>query len=873
MDDSPKHSFKLPPDQQTIRDKCLHPSGTFVEFPMEDVETSIPERYEKIVRLFPERIAIKTRGRALTFEELNRAANRIAHAIWQRSAKIEEPIALLLEQGVDVIAALLGTLKTGKIYVPLDPAFPLLRNQDVLLDATAKLIITNQGNFSLAKVLAGNKIAVINIDELPAFLGCANPPLRITADTLAYVLYTSGSTGTPKGVVQNHRNVLHLIMRYTNRAHITPEDRIALLRSFNVHQGTLMSFAALLNGAAILPFDTKREGLQELAHWLAREEITLCRMGPTLLRHLTAILRDEDHYPKLREISFSGEPLYWSDVARSKKHFPANCALVNSFGSTEVSSCCELIIASDPAIGNGVVSCGYPTNEMEILVLQDDGREAPAGDVGEIAVRSRFLALEYWRNPEFTGAKFLPSPTGKEERIYLTGDHGRLLPDGRLEHLGRKDFQVKIRGYRVDLSEIESALLALDNIREAAVVGREDPAGEKHLVAYVVAERQPAPSTTMMRRALQNSLPDYMSPAVFVVLDEMPSTPNGKIDKRALPAPTGSRPDLDRAYVAPRNSIEEKLAAIWTEVLAIEGVGIYDNFLDLGGHSLAATRVVSRIYAAYQIEVPLAQFVKTPTIAALADYLEKVGPSSVKYEPINPVLQDGHLPLSFSQQRLWFLNQLAPDNPVYNEPKALRLKGSLDIDLLKKALDAIVARHDVLRSTFTSVDGKPMVVVTAKRSVEMPLIDLSAMHTVQREMEVRDLLTEDMQRPFNLGQDLLLRATLFRMDENDHVLLLVVHHIASDGWSSTILFREFSLLYSAFMTDGPSPLSNLPIQYADFAAWQRRRLQGAVLETQLSYWRKQLEARQRYLTCRLTDPVQQPRVFVVAPYGPSCRKS
>ena len=496
-------------------------------------------------------------------------------------------------------------------------------------------------------------------------------------------------------------------------------------------------------------------------------------------------------------------------------------------------------------------------------MLQDDGSEAQSGDIGEIAVRSRYLALEYWRNPDLTETKFLPSASGKEERIYRTGDQGRLSPDGRLEHLGRKDFQVKIRGYRVELSEIESALRALVNIKDAVVVGQEDPAGEKCLVAYVVPQRLPAPTTTLLRRALQDRLPDYMSPAAFVVLDALPLTPTGKVDRRALPAPTDSRPELDTVYIAPRDSLERKLAAIWSEVLGVEGIGINDDFRDLGGHSLAATRIVSRIYAACHIELPWERFVKTFTIAALADYLQKAEPASVKYEPICPAPQDGPLPISFSQQRLWFLNQLAPDNPVYNEPKAMRLKGCLNVDALQKALTEIVARHEVLRSTFSGGDGKPTVVVGASRSVEMPLVDLSQKPAAQRENELRQRLKEFMQRPFSLNQDLLLRATLFRMDEKDHLLLLVVHHIATDGWSSTILFRELSLLYGAFITDRPAPLAKLHIQYADFAAWQRKWLQGEVLEAQLSYWRKQLGD----ALTQLELPTDRPRPVVQSFHG------
>ena len=847
-------------EQEAIRAKCFHPLGTFVEFKKDEIKHSIPERFEKMVRLYPDRIAVKAEDRSLTYDELNQAANRIAHALLVQRGKQEEPIGLVLDHGVEAVTAILGVLKAGKMYVPLDPSFPMSRNRDVLEDSEPGLIVTDNKNFPLAVELASKKLALINIDEFRRSYPVENTDLRTAPDALAYILYTSGSTGKPKGVVQNHRNVLHLIMRHTNRAHISPDDRIAVLRSFSVHGGTLQTFGGLLNGAAILPFDTKREGVQELEHWLAREEVTLCRMGPTLFRHLAEVLGEKDHFPKLREISFSGEPLHKNDVELWRQHFSDECILVNSFGATEVSSCCEYLVDKKTRIEDGVVPCGYPTGDMEIVLLQDDGRETRFGEIGEIAVKSRYLALEYWRKPELTRAKFLPVPKGGDERIYFTGDLGRMLPDGLLVHLWRKDFQVKIRGYRVELAEVESTLLTLDNIKEAVVVGREDQALEKRLVAYVVPDRMPAPSTTTLRRALGEKLPDYMVPAVFVVLDAMPLTPNGKVDRSALSAPTGSRPDLDTPYAPPRSLIEEGLAGIWAEVLGLDHVGIHDSFLDLGGHSLAATRVTSRIYADYQVDLPLTQLFKTPTIAALADYIERLHPSNrkVKHSPIRPVSREENLTLSFSQQRLWFLSQLEPDNPVYNEPKALRIRGSLDIDNLKKALDAIVARHEVLHTIFSSIDGNPVAALNENRSVALPLIDLSERPTVHREAEVRHLLREVTHRPFNLGRDLMLRAALFRMDKEDHVLLLVVHHIASDGWSSTIFFREISALYCAFITGSPSPLPNLPIQYADFAAWQRHWLQGEVLESQLFYWKKQLEGAPAVLNL----PTDRPRPIV-----------
>jgi amino acid adenylation domain-containing protein len=618
MNEFIRHVTNLPLEQQMIRAKCVHPTGTFIKFKKQEIEQSIPERFEKIARLYPNQLAVKAGDRSLSYEELNQAANRIARSIVNRCDTNEEPIALLLQNNADMIASVLGVLKAGKIYVPLDALFPISRNRDLLEDSQARLIVTNSKNFSLAKEVAGNKLAFINLDELDGSDSEENLGLCIPPDARAYILYTSGSTGKPKGVVQNHRNVLHLIMRHTNRAHICPNDRIGLLRSFSVHGGTLLTLAALLNGATLLPFDVKREGVRELAHWLRREGITLCRIGPSLFRYMVAFLSDKDHFTQLREVSFSGEPLHTHDVEMCRKHFSADCVIVNSFGATEVSSCCEYMVERAALLDDGIVPCGYPTADMEISLLDDHGNQNRFGEIGEIAVKSRHLALGYWRNPELTRARFLPVPRSEDEHVYLTGDVGRLLPDGRLAYLGRKDFQIKVRGYRVEVEEVEALLLSLDNIKEAIVMGTEDPRGEKRLVAYIVPERKPPPSTTALRRALREKLPDHMIPAGFVVLDVLPLTPNGKINRRALPAPARSRPNLDTPFVAPRTPIEEALVKVWTKVLGIDEVGTRDNFFDLGGHSLTATQVLSHVINKFRLEIPLRLLFQSPTITEMA---------------------------------------------------------------------------------------------------------------------------------------------------------------------------------------------------------------------------------------------------------------
>ena len=831
---------KPPPEQQAIRDKCVHPSGTFVEFPTKEIEQSIPDRFEKIAAAHSGRLAVKAQQAELTYDELNRQANRVAHALLARHENKEEPVLLLLDSSVSMMASIIGVLKAAKIYVPLDPSFPTLRHRQILEDTAAGLIVTDSNNLSLAAELAAGKLALVNIDELDGSAADDNPRPRAAPDAPAYILYTSGSTGRPKGVLQNHRNVLHLIMRHTNRARVGVGDRIALLRSFGVHGGTYDTFAALLNGAAILPFDIKRQGMRQLAKWLAREQITLCRIGPTPFRHLTQALGAADRFPHLRMLAFSGEPLRANDIKLCRRIFSRDCIVVNSYGATEVSSCCEQIIDPKTRIEDGAVPCGTAARDMKIYLLDDNGEEALPGEIGEIAVRSRYLALGYWQRPELTRASFRPDPDGGEERVYRTGDLGRMLPDGRLLHIGRKDLQVKIRGHRVEAGEVEAALIALDNINQAVVVARQEREKTSRLIAYLVSGKAPAPTVTALRRALAEKIPEPMIPSTFVFVDTLPLTPNGKVDRGALPEPTTARPQLQLPAAAPRNQTEKITAGIWQAVVGVDPVGIDDNFFDLGGNSLLAVQIISRIYDEFHIELPLQLMWEAPTVAALAHHIDTaLRAVRRRSDPaLGPAPRNARLPLSFSQQRLWFLNQLEPESAAYNEPRAYRLSGVLDVAALQIALDQIIARHEVLRTTFVAVDGNPAQIIAEARSIELPLIDLRAWPDSGREAEARRLLAENVRRPFDLARDMMLRVMLLRLDEREHILLAVNHHIAFDGWSSTLFWQELTDVYRSIVSREPCELSELPIQYADFAVWQRNRLQGEILQAQLSYWKK-----------------------------------
>ncbi len=632
MSDLSRPFPELPPEQRSIRAKCFHPSGSFVEFRKEEIEQSIPDRFEQQVAKYPDRIAVKTRNHQFTYDALNKMANRVAHAILERFGEDNEPIALLLENDAPMIAAILGVLKAGKIYVPLDPASRNARTSYVLEDSQSVLIVTDDKNFSFAKGLAGKTRPLVNIDELDSGSPFVNPGLSMSAYALSWIRYTSGSTGQPKGVFTNHRKVLFHTMINTNSFHICSEDRINT-QGYDI-------FAALLNGASFYPLDIKEEGLSRLAKSLILNEITVHCSIPSLFRHFLGTLTGEENFPNLRLIELEGEMLSKRDVEMYKQHFCDSCILVNKLGSRETAGFRQYFIDKETQIDGNIVPVGYAVEGKEVLLLDDNGQKLGHNQVGEIAVKSRYLAAGYWRRPDLTKEAFPSDPEGGDERIYRTGDLGRMLPDGCLVYLGRKDSQVKIRGNRVEVAETEMALVNLDGVKEAVVVAREDRPGEERLVAYVVPHKQPPPSVAVVRRALAEKLPDYMIPSTFVILDALPLLPDGKLDRHALLMPAPVRPELDTPFVSPRTPVEEALAGIWAEVLDLDHVGIHDNFLDLGGHSLLATRVISRVINQFQVELPVQSLFGAPTVAEMAVVITQNQAKEVGQEEMARVLSE-----------------------------------------------------------------------------------------------------------------------------------------------------------------------------------------------------------------------------------------
>ena len=600
----------------------LKSSGIFMPFRQEDVEQSIAHRFQQQVAQYPDNIAVKTDDGFLTYDSLNSAANRVARAILGRTGeKREQAVALLLENGAAIITAILGTLKAGKIYVPMDPTHPRTRIAHMVERSGAGLIITDRQHLALAQELSGKSVPLINVEEINNDLSEENlDNSHVSADSVTAIYYTSGSTGVPKGVQHTHRTILHLVMTCTNRYGIRPDDRIPLLFSCGFGASRVPIFGALLNGATLYPYNLKSEGIFTLAERVTRDEITIMFMVPTTFREFCDSFAGEEWcFSKLRLTVLGGEPLFKRDVQAHRGHFPASCVFLNQFAATETGVISWFEIDGEKEVPGDIVPVGYAAPDKEILLLDDDGNEVGADQPGEIAVRSRYLTPGYWREPDLAQAAFSPrNPAAGAKRIYRTGDMGRMLPDGCLLHLGRKDLQVKVRGHRIEMAEVEKALLNVPGVIKAAVAAREDAHRDKRLVAYLVPDERSALTVGRLRAELRKTLPDYMVPSAFVFMDALPLTASGKVDRQALPGPPPLRPVLDTDCVAPRNALEERLTKIWETVLGVQPIGVKDNFFELGGNSLSGARLFAEIEAALGKSIPLTLLLQSPTIEQLA---------------------------------------------------------------------------------------------------------------------------------------------------------------------------------------------------------------------------------------------------------------
>ena len=805
-------------DRVYPRNKCLH------------------QLIEEQVARTPTHNAVLFEGQALTYAELNAEANRLANYLRNNGVRHGDRVAVYLERSQRMLVALLAVQKCGAAYVPLDPEYPSERSRTVMEDAAIGCVITEEALSAGISEYAGR---VVNLDRQATAIVTqneANLHSGVTAEDLIYVIFTSGSTGRPKGVEVRHRGVVNYLCWAVRQLDLGPKDVYAALASYAFDMSIPELYASLITGGTVVlaSREVAADG-EELARLLSSSGVTAMMATPTT-------------WSMLLDVGFSGERMKRitageglpRELFRRLMESGKGASLFNGYGPTETSVICvshRFVSAEEPVV------IGRPIDNVQLYVLDEHMQPVPVGVRGQLYVAGDGITRGYLGQPLLTEQRFLANPFSNRSKLYDTGDVVRYLSDGRVEYVGRADHQVKIRGFRIELGEIESVLSRHVSVRECVVMAREDEPGNKTLVAYIVPAESAAPlDFAVLRTFAQPHLPDYMMPVAWMVIDHLPLSPNGKVDRKALPQPEPSSVLGSAEGGAPRNPLQDLLASIFSEVLKIENVGIDASFFELGGHSLSAMQVMARVRHALEIEVPLRFLFAAPTIRGLAEQVENLQRKQIglTVPPMVPVSRNGPLPLSFAQQRLWFLAQMDPENPLYNAPMAMRMKGILNVSAFEQALEALVQRHEVLRTRFAVQYDEPVQVIDAAGPIPVPILDLMAFPESEREAEATRILELEAQKPFSLANGPVLRTLLVRLGAEEHILLLNLHHIATDGWSTAVLLRDLAAFYAMALGHTDSSLPPLTIQYADYAVWQRNWLQGDVLRGQLDFWKSTL---------------------------------
>ncbi len=803
---------------------------TQTEFPK---NRCLHEIFQKQAKEHPDFHAVRFGDTILTYSDLNKRSNQLA-AILKRDGVIPEfLVAVYLNRSPEMIITVLAILKAGGAYLPIDPSTPDERLKYIMKDSGVSLIISEN---SLIQNLPTGDLRVINIQnsyDLISKESGEDPEGVVSSEHLAYIIYTSGSTGRPKGTWLQHLGAVNTALALAKVFHISAGKRFFQLASLSFDASVVEIFSTLLSGGCLIMSD--RDTLlseDKLTGLLRDQKVNTFVAPPSLL----AILSEKD-LPDLDVVGSVGEPCTRDTASRWRigRHF------INGYGPTEVTVCATVNPIHEDLPLTDNIPIGKPIDNVRAYVLDEQFHPQPRGVPGELCLSSPGIARGYLNNPGLTAEKFIPDPFSDQPgaRLYRSGDIARSIGDGNLTFVGRIDDQVKIRGFRVEPGEIESVLSNHNDLKKVIVTAREMAPGEKVLIAYYMPEPDKNPDTESLKMFLKKHLPEYMIPVYYVLMDQFPVSSSGKIDRSALPLPEGADLSRDEEYTAPGNQIDELLTGVWSKILGIEKIGIHDNFFDLGGHSLTATRLASRIRDIFAVEISLPDFFSNPTIAALAKLIGTTGDERKNQDisALAPEKRNSEIPLSFSQQRLWFLDQLAPGNAYYNIPSALRLHGHIDIGIIERSLNQIILRHEILRTVFKSEKGQPHQVVLPELKIRIASLDLSGSSEEEQRLETKKIAADEARQPFNLESGPLLRVKVIILKPDDHILLITIHHIIADGWSIGVLLNEFATLYQDFSTRKTSQLAGLPIQYADFSIWQRQRLQGEKLKEELEYWK------------------------------------
>ncbi|MEO1375475.1 MAG: amino acid adenylation domain-containing protein, partial [Cyanobacteria bacterium J06635_10] len=828
---------ELPLLTESEQDQLLREwNNTEAEYPL----LCVHELFEAQVEKTPLSVAVVFEDQQLTYRELNIKANQLAHHLRSLGVKPEVLVGICVERSLDMVIGLLAILKAGGAYVPLDPSYPQERIAFILEETQAPVLLTQASPMETIPQHQGQVVCLDTDWHFIAQQSQDNLFSELTPENLAYIIYTSGSTGKPKGVQIPHIALSNFLHSMKQAPGLTNEDILLAVTTYSFDIAALELFLPIIVGARVVIANREivSDGMQ-LSAKLMDSKATVMQATPATWQLLLAAGWNGNRQLK---ILCGGEAL---PAPTASKLLERCDSLWNMYGPTETTIWSA---ASQVKTDSRLVTISQPIANTQLYILDKYNQLVPVGVVGELHIGGNGLSRGYFLRADITAEKFISHPYAKNigERLYKTGDLARYLPNGEIEYIGRVDYQVKLRGFRIELGEIEAVINQFPGVRESVVVLREDRINSQTLVAYLVPQVHQMVVFRELQEFLGLKLPNYMIPGAFVTLESLPLTPNGKIDRKALP-----KPDLtlkSSANNLPSTPIENLLAGIWTEVLGIDGIGVDQNFFDLGGHSLIATRVISQIRQVFQVELALRCLFEKPTIAQLAEEIEKaiqvgLGTEKLDIERIerSPGLSSSlQLPLSFAQQRLWFLDQLEPNNPNYNIFHGVRIQGLLNMAALKQSFEAIVQRHEALRTSFQTVDSQPIQIIVPNLDFSIPIIDLSEYSQEQQEQEIHRLAKQEVQKPFDLSQCPLLRVTALKLDIQEHIILLSMHHIVSDAWSMGILVEELTTLYPSFCTGKPLPLAELPIQYGDFAVWQRQWLQKDVLQTHLDYWQQQL---------------------------------
>jgi amino acid adenylation domain-containing protein len=820
-------------------------------------------------QLTPEAPAVLFGEQRLSYGQLDVAANRLAGHLRRLGVTVESRVAIAMEGSAPAMVAILAVLKAGAAYAPLDPRQPGDRLSRILAGLRPAALITVESLLPALPLAAlaerGMLVVAVDRDRDAIARGDAGRPAVAMSDAaLAYVIHTSGSTGEPSGVMVSHRALASRAQAMQQLFRLDAATRQLQFASLGFDVSCEEIFPTWIAGGALVLLDARQKlsGAAILAE-CDRLGVTKMNLAASVWHNLVDEAAATGRgVPASLAVSVAGAESpspdklsIWNRLARHELRF------VNAYGPTEaaiMAACHEIALGAGDLGGLSRLPIGRPLPDTRLYLLDADLRPVPVGVPGELHIGGGALARGYFDRPAATARQFIPDPWSEIAggRMYKSGDLARYDTAGQLDFCGRVDFQVKVRGLRIEPGEIEAALRRHPMVRQATVVAREDAAGDKRLTAYVVCSAETPLDADELRRHLAARLPEPMLPAAFVELAEIPLDAHGKVDRRRLPAP-GQGGEGRASFVAPRTAAEARLAAIWCKLLNLQAVGATDNFFQLGGHSLLAMQLVSRIDEAFTIELPLQAVFELPRLADLAAAIE-TAPGAGDGEPLAPAPRQPLMPLSYAQQRLWFIDQLEPGNPFYNVPSALRLTGRLDVAALAAGLDAIVRRHEVLRTTFTAVEGRPMQQIQPELVVALPVVDLGGVPPNRRDALARTHIDAAVRRSFDLAQGPLLCAILIRMDAGDHVFVVTAHHIVCDAWSIGLFNQELNELYRAAIEGRRPRLPELPIQYADFASWQRQRLAGERARREIEYWRERLAG----ATFELVLPTDRPRPLV-----------